>query len=132
MALGDAFKKMLGVTTQPASKARSVSQKTVLAASRRKELIAWAVDIYRRKADMGRGVLDQSLREFRAKPPNPGDVDALARLLRIHSAEVAIRRLMNHRDWRYLILAGMRQLMQDVEPPPAPPPQTTRRIAAKH
>ncbi|MBM3515890.1 MAG: hypothetical protein FJX59_19565 [Alphaproteobacteria bacterium] len=115
MSLGDTFKKLLG-GAPPKPKARPAPSKTALPASRRAEMIDWAMQVYRGKAVMGRGMLDQSLAGFRAKPPRLNDPDALARMLRIHRAETEIRRLMNHREWRYLILAGLRQLLIDAPP----------------
>lgn len=137
MSLGDRLKSLLGGApakaktappkTSPSAPSRA---KTALAPSRRAEMIAWAVQIHRAKAPMARGMLDHALKEFRAKPPNPGDLDALARLLKIHRAETELRRLMNHRDWRYLILSGVRSLMQD-RPAADPAPQGPRPKSAK-
>lgn len=136
VSLGDTFKKMLGKKMLGAAPAKAASRrtppaKTALAPSRRAEMIDWAMQIYRGKAGMGRGVLDGALAGFRAKPPSMNDPDALARLLRIHRAETEVRRLMNHREWRYLILAGLRQLLveapseQKAAPSTAPPARRT-------
>jgi hypothetical protein len=118
MVLGGFFKSKVA----PKTAARPA---THLPASRRSEMIDWAVQVYRGKASMARGVLDGALAGFRAKPPHPGDVDALARLLRIHRAERDLRRLMNHREWRYLVLAGIRQLLIDAPPPATERPRRT-------
>ncbi|MDX2221628.1 MAG: hypothetical protein SFV21_02700 [Rhodospirillaceae bacterium] len=122
MALGDRLKSLLGRKPAKSKTSRRAPPpaKTALAPSRRVEMIDWAVQLHRAKAPMARGVLDTALKEFRAKPPNPGDLDALARLLRIHRAEVDLRRLMNHRDWRYLVLSAVRSLMLDRPPPEKP------------
>lgn len=131
MGLGDSIRRMLSPkAARP--KAAAATSKTVLAASRRAEMIAWAVEIHRRKSDMGRGALDEALKGFRAKPPKPGDADAMARLLRINGAETSLRRLMNHREWRYLVLAGIRQLLVDAPRDGEPDPKPARRIAVRH
>ncbi|MCB2107332.1 MAG: hypothetical protein KDE14_06500 [Rhodobacteraceae bacterium] len=108
----EGLKRLLG-GKRPAKSAKAVVKKsnTVLAPSQRKELIEWAVHIYRAKAPMARGEIERTLKDSRTKPPKLGDPDALARLLRIHRAETDLRRLMNNREWRYLVLAGMRQLL---------------------
>lgn len=136
MSLGDTFKRMLGkkmpgekrlgAVPAKATARQALPAKTALSPSRRAEMIDWAMQIYRGKAGMGRGMLDGALAGFRAKPPSMNDPDALARLLRIHRAETEIRRLMNHREWRYLILAGLRQLLIDAPPEPAPLPPAAK------
>ena len=118
MAITDGLKRLFGAkgARKRPGKARaqvhkSASTKTVLAPSQRAALIEWAVKMRAAKAAMARGLIDQSLKEFRATPPKLGDMDALARLLRIHRAETDLRRLMNHREWRYLVLTGLRELL---------------------
>lgn len=115
MSLADTFKKLLGGAS-PKPKSRPAPSKMALPASRRAEMIDWAMQVYRGKAPMGRGMLDNALAGFRAKPPRLNDPDAMSRMLRINRAETDIRRLMNHREWRYLILAGLRQLLIDAPP----------------
>lgn len=105
----------------PPKKTAAKKQTTVLAPSRRAEMLEWAAQIHRGKAAMARGEIDGALKQFRAKPPSLRDVDALARMMRITRAESELRRLMNHREWRYLVLAGVRQLLIDA-PPEAPSP----------
>jgi hypothetical protein len=122
MALGDRLKALLAgkPAARPATAPKPPPARTALAPSRRAEMIEWAVQLHRAKAPMARGVLDTALKQFRAKPPKPGDLDALARLLRIHRAETDLRRLMNHRDWRYLVLSAVRSLMLDRPAPEKP------------
>ena len=130
MSLGNSIKGLFGGKPAPKKKVAK-TQKTVLAPSRRAEMIAWATQIYRGKASLARGTLDGALKQFRAKPPNPGDTDALARMLRVSRAEADLRRLMNHREWRYLILAGVRQLLIDAPPAPAADTKPGRKIVVR-
>jgi hypothetical protein len=129
MSLKDSLKGLFGKKPPP-KKPAPKKQTTVLGPSRRAEMLEWAAQIHRGKAPMARGALDGALKEFRAKPPNPGDVDALTRMMRIVQAESGLRRLMNHREWRYLVLAGVRQLLVDA-PPEAPTPPAAAKTARK-
>lgn len=88
--------------------------------SERKMLIDEAVALYRQNAAGMRGVVDSALKQLHDKPPNPNDLDSMTRLLGIRRAFLDMRRLMNHRERRYLVLAGIRELMEQ-KPKVAPP-----------
>ena len=67
-----------------------------------------------------RGVVDEVLQQLKTTPPNPNDEDSMRRLLGIHQAHRDLRKLMNHRDRRYLVLAGLREFLEQ-KPLVAPP-----------
>ena len=98
------------------------------AASEREALIKNAMAIYRTHAPGVRGVIEQALLQLRAKAPNFNDVDSVSRLLRIYRAYLDLRRLMNHRDRRYLILAGLREWQEEK---PAVAPEGVKKMVVK-
>lgn len=118
-------KKILGAlglkrSPPPKPKKPATSSKTGPPSSERAALIANAMALYRQNAAMMRGIIDGALKELRDKPPNLHDVDSVTRLLSLRRAELQMRKLMNHRDRRYLVLTGMRELLEQ-KPKVAPP-----------
>jgi|GEM_PF-2389877 len=101
----------LGVKAKAAPKPKS-QHKSLLPPSQRAALITEAMALYRSNAPGVRGVVDEVLAQLKEKPPNPNDVDSMRRLLGVHQAHRDLRKLMNHRDRRYLILAGLRDLLE--------------------
>jgi hypothetical protein len=110
----------LGVKPKAAPPKPKPAHKSLLPPSQRAALIAEAMDLYRRIAPGMRGVVDEVLAQLKTKPPNPNDEDSMRRLLGIHQAHRDLRRLMNHRDRRYLVLARLRELLEQ-KPLVAPP-----------
>ena len=83
-------------------------------------LIQNAMEIYRQNAPIMRGRVEAALSELKDKTPHFNDVDSVTRLLAIHRANLDIRKLMNHRDMRYVVLVGLRYLLEQKQNP-APP-----------
>ncbi len=83
-------------------------------------LIQNAMEIYRNNAPVMRGRVEAALGELKDTTPNFNDVDSVTRLLAIHRANLDIRKLMNHRDMRYVVLVGLRYLLEQ-KPKSAPP-----------
>ena len=120
----------LGVKpTAPKAKPKALAHKSLIPPSPRDGLIREALDLYRQHSPAVHGQLDATLKQMRDKPPNVNDIDSLKRLLSIHSANQAVRRLMNHRHRRYLVLVTLREMMeQNREPtPPVPKRAVSRR-----
>lgn len=79
-----------------------------------------AMALYRKNAAGMRGRIDEALKQLKDEPLNLRDVDSMTRLLSIRRAFLDLRRLMNHRDRRYLVLAGLREWLEQT-PKVAPP-----------
>lgn len=101
----------LGIKPSPKSKPRAkpVNEAKI---SERLALIQTAMAHYNKKAPALRGTVDAALKELGEKTPNFNDVESVARLLGIHQAHLTMRRLMNHRERRYLVLVGLRELLE--------------------
>ncbi|MBL8643943.1 MAG: hypothetical protein JNK21_08410, partial [Rhodospirillaceae bacterium] len=110
--------KAIGLSSAPPAKAKTAApkQKGVLPPSEREALVKEAMTLYRANAGQMRGVIEGALKQLKDTPPNPNDLDALTRLLTVHRAYLDMRRLMNHRDRRYLVLAGLRELLEQKGP----------------
>jgi hypothetical protein len=106
----------LGVGPKPKPRAKPPAP----AVAEREALIKNAMELYRANAPGVRGAVDQALTQLRDQTPNFNDIDSVARLLRVYRANLDIRRLMNHRDRRYLVLAGLREWLEQ-KPLLAPP-----------
>jgi hypothetical protein len=91
-------------------------------------LIQTAMVHYNKNAPALRGTVEGALKELGEKTPNFNDVDSVARLLGIHQAHLTMRRLMNHRERRYLVLVGLRELL---EQKPNPDPPRPKKIAVR-
>ncbi len=114
------IKKLLGVKSPPPAKKPPAPHKSVLPPSGREALLIEAMALYRKNAAMMRGVIDGAIKQLHDNPPNPNDFEGMTRLLGIRRAHLDMRKLMNHRDRRYLVLAGLRELLEQkgkVAPP---------------
>lgn len=118
------FKKILrafGVKSAAPPKPKPAPKhNSVLPPSEREALIANAMALYRKNAAAMRGVIEGSLKQLNDNPPKPSDYEGLTRLLSVRQAYMTMRRLMNHRDKRYLVLVGLRELLEQkglVAPP---------------
>jgi hypothetical protein len=113
------LKKLFG--SKPAQPAKpQAKQKTYLPGKgERAKLLAEAMAVYRReKAQMSAG-LDEALNRIRAEAPKAlRDPEAMARLLSLYRAHVDLRRMMASDNKRFLVLTGMRELLDD--PPKLP------------
>jgi hypothetical protein len=107
----------VGSVAAPKAKPKAPAHKSLVPPSPRDGLIREALDLYRQHAPAVHGMLDATLRQMREKPPNVNDIDSLKRLLSIHSANQEVRRLMNHRHRRYLVLVTLREMMEQNRPP---------------
>jgi hypothetical protein len=108
--------QVLGLAPKPKLRAKPPAP----AAVERDALIKNAMGLYRAHAPGVRGAVDQALGQLRDQTPNFNDIDSVARLLRVYRANLDMRRLMNHRDRRYLVLAGLREWLEQ-KPLVAPP-----------
>ncbi len=110
---------------KPKPKAKRPARKTVLPPSERAALLKDAMAAHRKGRSHVRDVLERQLDELRAKVPRPGkDPEATARMLTLHQADGALKRLMTHDLKRFLVLVGIRELLDDAPPPP----KTTRSL----
>jgi hypothetical protein len=120
------FKKTLkaiglkGAAPPAKPKAPPPKQVGVLPPTDREALVKNAMDLYRANRAQTSGVIDQALKQLKDQPINLHDVDSMTRLLGIRKAFLDMRRLMNHRERRYLVLAGLRELLEQ-KPKVAPP-----------
>ena len=126
------LKKLLG--GKPAKKA-AAQPKATAGASRantyvtsktdRAKVIAEAMAVFRREKKQMSAGLDEALAKIRAEAPKAlHDPEALTRLLSLYKAHIDLRRMMASDNKRFLVLTGMRELLED-EPksPPKRPPK---------
>lgn len=94
-------------------------QKTVLPPSERAALLKEALAAHRAGRSHVREVLEHQLDELRAKVPNPSrDPEATARVLTLTHANGALKKLMTHDLKRFLVLVGIRQLLDEKQQRP--------------
>lgn len=81
----------------------------------RAEVINEAMAVYRsRRSEMG-GLLDKTLAEMRTKPlKTVSEPDKIVRLLALHRANVGLKSMMAHDLRQYLVLAGIRGLLEAI------------------
>ncbi len=138
-----------GKPSQRSSTGRSKSKTTpgarksktyVEGAGSRAALIEEARSLYRRRRAEAFGALNQTLTEFRQNPPKAGSApEDLARSLALHKAHVRLNAMMSHDLYKYLVLTGIRGLLEDLPPEGGddPPPsakdraKSARRIVSK-
>lgn len=116
------LKALFGRKSKAAAKAgrqpARPTPKTVLPPSARAALLKEALAAHRAGRAHVRDVLEQELAELRAKVPRPGrDSAATERLLALHQADGALKRLMTHDLKRFLVLVGIRELLDEAEKP---------------
>lgn len=128
MSAWSGLRALFGVSTpKTRTAAKRPVQKTVLPPSARAALLKEALAAHRTGRAHVRDALERQLDELRAKVPRPGrDPEATVRLLTLHQADGTLKRLMTHDLKRFLVLVGIRQLL-DEAPPPAKPRTGTRR-----
>ena len=104
--------------TKPKTGARARSPKTyVEGADSRAKLIDEAKALYRKRRAEAYGALDQTLIDFRQNPPKPGSApEDLVRSLALHKAHVRLNAMMSHDLYKYLVLTGIRGLLEDLPP----------------
>ncbi len=103
-------------------------QKTVLPPSERAALIKEALAAHRAGRAHVRDVLERQLNAPRAKVPNPTrDPDATARLLTLAHADSTLKKLMTHDLKPFLVLVGIRQLLDEKPKAPDRPPPVAKR-----
>ncbi len=113
---------------KPKPKANKPKHETVLAPSERAALLKQAMAAHRAGRSHVRDMLERQLDEYRAKIPRPGrDPEATARMLSLQQADGSLKRLMGHDLKRFLVLVGIRELL-DGE---APPPKSTRTLTKR-
>jgi hypothetical protein len=128
-SLTDRLRALVGRRPKLKQTAKPPARKTnsILPPSERAALIADAMAIYRQNAVGVRGVIEGALKQLRDHPPNIRDEGAYARLFSIYQAYLALRRLMNHRERRYLVLAGLREWLEQRPAPPTAGRKVVRR-----
>lgn len=110
---------------KPKPKAVKPKQKTVLAPSERAALLKEALAAHRAGRSHVRDALERRLDEYRAKIPRPGrDPEATERMLSLQQADGALKRLMGHDLKRFLVLVGIRELLDEQ----AAAPKSTRAL----
>jgi hypothetical protein len=110
------LKRLLGgaPAKKPAKKAPSAKTYVTKGGPERAAVIAEAMDIYRRQRPVARGLLDQALREMRDKPAAAlRGREGLARALALHRAHVDLKRLFGHNLKQFLVLAGIREWLEE-------------------
>src|SRR5687767_3626188 len=113
MSLWSGLRTLFGASKPKKALARP-QQKTVLAPSERAALLKQALGAHRAGRSHVRDMLERQLNELRAKVPKPGrDPEATERLLTLHHADGALKRLMSHDLKRFLVLVGIRELLDE-------------------
>jgi hypothetical protein len=123
------LKKLLGAkpakkaAPQPKAKTGASRANTyVTSKTDRAQVIAEAMAVFRREKKQMAAGLDEALAKIRAEAPKAlKDPEALARLLSLYKAHVDLRRMMASDNKRFLVLTGMRELLEDEPKPPAKP-----------
>jgi hypothetical protein len=118
------LKKLLGSKAKApkARPAKSPTKTYVTAKTDRAKVLAEAMAVYRREKAQMRAGLDDALKKIRDEAPKVlHDPEALARLLSLHRAHMELRRLMASDHKRFLVLTGMRELLEDEPKPDAKP-----------
>jgi hypothetical protein len=116
------LKKLFGSTpTKPARV--QVKEKTyVTGKTDRAKVLAEAMAVYRREKGKMSAGLDEALARIRAEAPKAlRDPQAMARLLSLYRAHIELRRMMASDNKRFLVLTGMRELLEDQPQTPAKP-----------
>jgi hypothetical protein len=107
------LKALFGGSAKLPSKPRP-PQKTVLPPSARAALLKDAMAAHRAGRAYVRDVLEAQLDELRAKVPRPGqDPEGTERLLALARADGAVKKLMTHDLKRFLVLVGIRELLDE-------------------
>lgn len=107
---------------KPKASAPRPKHKTVLPPSERAALLKQALSAHRAGRAHVHDVLEAQLAELRAKIPKPGrDPAATERLLALHQAHGAVKKLMTHDLKRFLMLVGIRELLAEGQKPSKPP-----------
>ncbi|MCA0199999.1 MAG: hypothetical protein LCH56_04065 [Proteobacteria bacterium] len=113
---------------KPKPKAAKPRQKTVLPPSERAALLKEALAAHRAGRSHVRDALERQLDEYRAKIPRPGrDPEATERMLSLQQADGALKRLMGHDLKRFLVLVGIRELLDEQ----AAAPKSTRALTKR-
>ncbi|HCX13983.1 MAG TPA: hypothetical protein DGZ24_01545 [Rhodospirillaceae bacterium] len=92
------------------------SQRRAVSPSNKKraKLVKEALSVYRSRRSEIRGLLDKIFKDMRDKPPKmDGEHDKLVRLLALRRADVGLREMMSHDLRQYLVLSGIRGLLED-------------------
>jgi hypothetical protein len=93
-------------------------QKTVLPPTERAALLKEALAAHRAGRTHVRDVLEEQLKALRAKVPNPSrDPAAMEKLLTLSHADSALKKLMTHDLKRFLVLVGIRELLDEKQKP---------------
>lgn len=113
---------------KPKPKVAKPKQKTVLPPSERAALLKEALAAHRAGRSHVRDALERQLDEYRAKIPRPGrDPAATERMLSLQQADGALKRLMGHDLKRFLVLVGIRELLDEQ----AAAPKSTRALTKR-
>jgi hypothetical protein len=114
--------KAIGLKSAEPAKPKKPAPKQigVLPPTDREALVKTAMDLYRANRAQMSGVIEAGLKQLRDAPINLHDVDSMTRLLSLRKAYLDMRQLMNHRERRYLVLTGIRELLEQ-KPKVAPP-----------
>ena len=116
----DIIKTVLGGKLTTRSNLRRISSKPhrkagSLSNTNRAKAMREALLVYRSRRTEIRGLLDKILKEMRDKPPKMvGEHDKLVRLLALHRADAGLREMMSHDIRQYLVLSGIRGLLEDI------------------
>lgn len=122
------LRSLLGEKPKPKAAKPRPKQKTVLAPSERAALLKEALAAHRAGRSHVRDALERQLDEYRARIPRPGrDPEATERMLSLQQADGALKRLMGHDLKRFLVLVGIRELLDEQ----APAPKTTRSLTKR-
>jgi hypothetical protein len=128
MSAWSGLRALFGAPKPKKAGVRRPRQKTVLPPSERAALLKEALAAHRAGRSHVRDVLEGQLQALRAKVPNPNrDPDATARLLTLTHADGALKQLMTHDLKRFLVLVGIRQLLDEKQKPADRPRSVLKR-----
>ena len=116
------LKKLLGGKPAKAKKPQPKATTYLPGKGDRAKVIAEAMAVFRREKKQMAAGLDAALAKIRAEAPKAlKDPEAMARLLSLYKAHIDLRRMMASDNKRFLVLTGMRELLEDAPKPPRKP-----------
>jgi len=120
------LKKLFGSKpAKPAAVPAPKAKTYVTSKTDRAKVIREAMAVFRREKKQMSAGLDEALAKIRAEAPKAlKDPEAMSRLLSLYKAHIDLRRMMASDNKRFLVLTGMRELLEDEpKPPPKPTPK---------
>ena len=108
------LKKLLGGKSDKPKKPQPKATTYLPGKGERAKVIAEAMAVFRREKKQMSAGLDEALAKIRAEAPKAlKDPEAMARLLSLYRAHVDLRRMMASDNKRFLVLTGMRELLDE-------------------